>query len=549
MPEDRTQQAGTSSEKETKLKLSRRKIMSAISSSAVGAALLGSSADVAKADHGNFTRKQGVSHVSDSVIGSDGYFSVTTGTALGYTETFHDSDSGNHYHKLHLATDAVVEWADDTKCKNLLSHHFRIDGSDAEIKIDPESSPAPGVSHSKYDSDSTENYETLHEYAIGLMPGLGFAYSTLDAAAAFVDLLSEDQTADYTYAFDYNREDAGDKIPNAAKHQIHFEIPFFEDTHTPGWITVWGEAVAKDEVSTNSTVSSQNIEIFVDKNDVEMYPERSVRIPTFQLEAENNEFDDPWATHSLSNSWDDGVVIAKPLGFAGSDPCHTRLRNIDLSSSPSFEARVEEWEYLNGVHYPEEVSHLSIGTGVKMVESGVPLEVGKVQTDESWADVEFSNWFQNRIKDDSSMAAPIVIAQSQTYNGPNPIVTRLRDVSESGFQVRLQEEEASGGHNNETIGYIAIEPGDGYIGGTKYEAYTTRLDSGLTNLSFINSYNNPAFIAGVQSYEGDDPCSLRRNSLTGDYVDLFVEEEESADSETNHTEETIGYMVFEQKTA
>jgi hypothetical protein len=50
-----------------------------------------------------------------------------------------------------------------------------------------------------------------------------------------------------------------------------------------------------------------------------------------------------------------------------------------------------------------------------------------------------------------------VSKSGQTYHGSQAVVTRERNISESGFEVRLQEEEANDGvHANETIGYVAL---------------------------------------------------------------------------------------------
>jgi hypothetical protein len=52
---------------------------------------------------------------------------------------------------------------------------------------------------------------------------------------------------------------------------------------------------------------------------------------------------------------------------------------------------------------------------------------------------------------------PVVIAQSQTINESDAVVTRIRNVSQVSFQVKLKEEESkTDGHAAETVGYIAL---------------------------------------------------------------------------------------------
>jgi len=76
--------------------------------------------------------------------------------------------------------------------------------------------------------------------------------------------------------------------------------------------------------------------------------------------------------------------------------------------------------------------------------------VGTVQTSHLWYSVAFSTAFNS---------PPIVLTQCQTLNGGQAVVTRQRQGTSSGFQVRLQEEEGNDGtHAVETLGYVAVAP-------------------------------------------------------------------------------------------
>jgi len=141
----------------------------------------------------------------------------------------------------------------------------------------------------------------------------------------------------------------------------------------------------------------------------------------------------------------------------------------------------------------------------------------------------------------------VVLTQAQTYNGGDPIVTRQRDVSAAGTQVRVQEEEARGRHLAETIGYIVIEPGTGSNDGTSFEAGRTRntmTDTPRTIGFSQDMGSTPVFLAGMQTFDGPDSSGLRYRNLDGSGVDVFVEEERSEDDETNHTDEVVGYFVI-----
>lgn len=244
--------------------------------------------------------------------------------------------------------------------------------------------------------------------------------------------------------------------------------------------------------------------------------------------------DDPWQTFSLSNSYDAPVVLAKPPSFAGTHPCHTRLRNV---TDAGFECRIEEWEYLDGGHYEETVGSLAVESGTHTLADGTTVAVGRVVTDDSWVSVTFDRSFS---------VAPVVVTQAQTGRGGDSIVTRIRNVSTDGFEVRLQEEETGGAHYHETIGYVAIEPGTGSIDGTPFEATVVpdTVHDDWAGLTFERQYTDPVFVAGVGSFDGPNTCGLRYRNLTETGVEVKIEEEQSADDETGHVTEDVGYVVL-----
>jgi hypothetical protein len=248
-------------------------------------------------------------------------------------------------------------------------------------------------------------------------------------------------------------------------------------------------------------------------------------------------FDHNWRTQSLAGSYSSPVVIAKPISSNGGQPAHTRLGSV---SSSSFDSKVEEWEYLDGSHIDETVSSLTLEEGTGTTDDGTPLEAGTVTTTDSlnWASISFAQSFAT---------APVVVSQVQTSNGGQAVVTRNRNVSTGGFDTAMQEEQALGAHIEETIGYVAVEPATGTLDGAAFEAGTVSgVDDTWTTISFSRSYTDPIFLAGMQTVNGDDPCALRYRNLTGDSVEVFVEEEGSADDETTHANaETVGFLVVE----
>ena len=153
-----------------------------------------------------------------------------------------------------------------------------------------------------------------------------------------------------------------------------------------------------------------------------------------------------WEIAFLRHTYTAPVVIAQISSYHGSQPAHVRIKTVDPGS---FEYQIEEWAYLDGLHYIEDITYLVIEDGRHRLQDGTILEAGKATRDHQWATVNFTDQFDGE---------PVVLSQCMSRSGGDPVVTRQRSISATGFDIRLQEEEAkeSGGHVNETIGYAAL---------------------------------------------------------------------------------------------
>jgi len=253
-------------------------------------------------------------------------------------------------------------------------------------------------------------------------------------------------------------------------------------------------------------------------------------------EARTIVLDDPWAAYGLSGSHDDPAVFAPAITYRGPQPAHSRVRSV---SAGGFEAKAEEWHYQNGAHYDERAGMLALDPGTYTLADGRSVEVGRTSADHNFTGVSFDAGFGSR---------PALITQSQTGKGSDAIVTRARNVSTSGCEVCVQEEdgEENGGyHYPEEVAYVAVEPGAGSFGGRTAEAGLTTVDHNWTRISFDRSYSDPVFLASVQSYDGWNSVSVRYGSKSSSRVNVKLHEEQSDDAETTHVPETVGYLVLE----
>lgn len=110
-----------------------------------------------------------------------------------------------------------------------------------------------------------------------------------------------------------------------------------------------------------------------------------------------------------------------------------------------------------GVDRINAVAAATGGSGV----AGV-FESGTAMIDQDWSTVAFSNVYDY---------PPVVILGPPSYNGTAPVAARVRNVTRTNFQARVQEWECyDGAHMDETVHWLAIPPGAYTIDGKKVYA-------------------------------------------------------------------------------
>ncbi len=260
--------------------------------------------------------------------------------------------------------------------------------------------------------------------------------------------------------------------------------------------------------------------------------------PEFPLETGEVSVDHNWKRVEFSKSFSDPVVVAKPLSCDEDEPAVVRIGYVDATG---FEIRVQEWDYLDGIHAEETVSYIVMERGTYILENGAKVEAGTFDTDvtSSFGWVDFSQTFNQ---------APVVITAVSSYYEADAVTTRMRNISIDGFEFRMQEQELnSQSHTTETISYIAWEPSSGTVGDMTFEVEKT--DDVITddwqpivyNETFMNP---PVFLADMQTTNGGNTANLRWQDKDFYAIDVKIAEEQSLDSETYHITEVVGYMVF-----
>ena len=247
-----------------------------------------------------------------------------------------------------------------------------------------------------------------------------------------------------------------------------------------------------------------------------------------------------WETVSLQSNYTDPIVVATPFSYNGPDPSIARVYDI---RGNSFKIRIEEWEYLDGRHTYEDISYLVIERGEHTLTGGEKIIAGT-------QGVDATRWETVDISSAGFATTPIIISTVTTNFNGDTVTTRQQNIDNDSFEIILQEEEDCRNrgdrkrHPEETVSFIVLEQGS-YSGGlTFFEVGTKSVRSKFSTISFAEEVREPNFLASIQTFKSGDPASLRYKSLTSNSVNIFIEEEKSADTEMNHVNEDVGYVII-----
>jgi hypothetical protein len=251
--------------------------------------------------------------------------------------------------------------------------------------------------------------------------------------------------------------------------------------------------------------------------------------------------DHNWTTVPLAKHYKNPVVVVRPTTALGADPAVARIRN---AVPGSFELRVQEWSYLDGLHrVPEQAFYLVAEAGVHAL-AGLVVEAGHENT----ALVARSG-FEDVALPAALPDVPAVFAAVMTENDPAPVTVRLDARTPAGFRLALQEEEqTSDGHGMETVGWIAVQRGRGVTEQDRVlRVFDAQVDHNLTAVDFGEALGQrfPFLVGGIASFRGTDPAELRLFAVGTTGAVLFVQEEQSHDAETNHALEDVSIFAAE----
>lgn len=260
-------------------------------------------------------------------------------------------------------------------------------------------------------------------------------------------------------------------------------------------------------------------------------------------------------TINLSRTFTDPVVIAQPL--SRETWLHGAVVRITSVTPTSFTAMLHsEYAVSNPQTKWETVSFLVVEAGKWQIQgSEALLQAGKLNTSasvglrftDSWATVTFPKAFPVK---------PVLFSQVQTYNNSKFVATRHTDVTSTSFRLAMEGVEGYPfPRPAETIGWLAITPGSGLWGGSKYQANNSWTVTDQWNRvpyhagGCNSSWQGPHFLGGLGSFN-ERHAHLRYrhlayllNFVLSCTVEVMAEEDVSWDAETTHAAEQLDFLV------
>ena len=304
--------------------------------------------------------------------------------------------------------------------------------------------------------------------------------------------------------------------------------------------------------------------------------------PTYPVIGEAGRID---VTHvkkvvSLQHNFIDPVVLAQAPSFVGTAPVAVRISDVQPGS---FTIQLQEDSVHDGTHASERVHWAVFERGTYRLEDRRVLEVDRVDTAQVLpATTEWKSKLDLRdsMYNDTGL---LVFTQLQTHN--DPVLTTVRSLGPPTFETTrpcnpigqcgnvrtatvdfgLDPEEAAGtSHAVETVGIVAV--GETWLGRGSgvFRIGAPETESGFDvgRVQNVGSVGNVAwtplafespklgdlgaalFFAWIDSRNGGDPTLVRYRYLSYTDVEIAIDEDQSADVERSHVEESVVYWAI-----
>lgn len=164
------------------------------------------------------------------------------------------------------------------------------------------------------------------------------------------------------------------------------------------------------------------------------------------------------------------------------------------------------------------------------------FEVGSTLANQAWKTVVITDSFTD----------PIVVAGPWSLFGGDPSTVRIRNLTPTSFQIRLQEYDyLDGGHSLEEISYLIVERGNHVLasgGVIEAGSVSSVMSSPSSAFTFAGSFGGtPILLATLASFNNSQAAVVRISGLSASGATLRLQEQESLGF---HPAETVNYVAW-----
>jgi hypothetical protein len=249
-----------------------------------------------------------------------------------------------------------------------------------------------------------------------------------------------------------------------------------------------------------------------------------------------------WNTIAFKNKYS-----TIPMIFFGA-PTNNNLsvlltQRTKVSSNKIFTFQLWPWAYQKVTTYDKEesVPYFALKPGTYNW-GGLKASSYKTSATAAWRTISFPYPFDT---------IPVVLVTQATANNDFPTIIRVKNITKTGFDVKIQKESGnSTAIVSEIFSYLAVQQGVGNIDGKKIVVGRTlegAVGNALTQyarITYGDTIQNPVFLAQLQTCNDDSvTATLRCRSITKTEARVFKQREVSM-GYTASANETAGYMLI-----
>ncbi len=242
------------------------------------------------------------------------------------------------------------------------------------------------------------------------------------------------------------------------------------------------------------------------------------------------------------------VFVGGPSADTGdyANPLTVRVRNV---TTTGFEFQLQDWgNPTNILPGNATVGFVAMHKGSYNIYPSQSFESGTiVAVGTAWKTCSFATPFPSGV-------IPCVFAQCFAQDS-SPVCVRIRNVTSSQFEMRIEAKLDTDTHGAENVDYIAIEPSALKSNGEARNGFQVGFtgNNTITKESFTQvsykldnrDFSDRGFIGAVQTFSGNKPCSLRYKQIDRSRQTVQIRLDAPFDVTPLHPGETAAWMIFE----